>query len=156
MGMRQMFAGIRFHGHATYRHVTPNGVVVDTMCIPLLQTWNPDGVMRAHRHGSCYRYGSPTGMMAGSFSGTVATDMDSTQGWWHTRSIAPVEPRQGFPVCRLRFPRCSANPVRGSMSVARCGPHGVSAEPRQGFHHNFPTTTITPATKNDSRKKMTA
>lgn len=32
--------------------------------------------MRARRHVSRYRDGSPTGMMAGSFAGTVATDMD--------------------------------------------------------------------------------
>ena len=48
------------------------------------------------------------------------------------------------------------NLVRGSISVARCGPPRCSAEPRQGFHHHFPTTHTTPATKNGSRKKMTA
>ena len=43
------------------------------------------------------------------------------------------------------------HPRRGSISVGiRVG---APAEPRQGFHHSFPATHNTPATKNGIRKE---
>ena len=85
---------------------TTNG----TFFIPCCDHWcygyaTPNGVVRARRHGSRYRYGSPTGMRAGSFAGTVATDMGFPTGMTMGSSRHSHEPRQGFNVCSpVRFP----------------------------------------------------
>ena len=70
-----------------YRHVTPNGVI------------------RARRHGSRYRDGSPTGMMACSFVGTVSSDNVFLTGMMACTFCHPHEPLTGFNICSpVRFP----------------------------------------------------